>query len=138
MANYMGNYQNDFGIITQLALLPVYLQRINGGAEDRFPTTHAFDADYLPNVFLDSTRKPGKNSCDIANGTRTIRHVKIYLNQEHFLYVPVPWRGGTEEFKSFLDRLSDNSQIVMAILFGEHIDGFYTTVYATGEPPYEP
>jgi hypothetical protein len=113
----------------------VYLQPVDGGASDRIPTNRDFDLQYLPVVFLNSTRKPGKHSCEIANGARTIRHVDIYINDRQYLYVPIPWRGGTEEFKLFFNHLAENPKIVLATAIGEIISGFYTALYATGKPP---
>lgn len=131
MAKYSANYTNDFGFVSKLALINIYLKDLT--TEQISGTTKTFDAQYLPAVLSAALNTSIQFLCEIPNGTRTIRHVNLYVGKTEYLYVPLPFMGGSTDFKMFFDQLRNDKRISVVELVGEHLDPYYTKLFALGK-----
>lgn len=132
MASYSGDYQLDSGVTVRAVRLTVFAVDLSepiagspfGGT--RYNTRPSFDADYLPQVFLDkvSTRA----CCDAP--VNTIRHARAYLSDTRYLFIPCPFRGDTPDFLAFFRQLVDNPLIVLVESQGETVGREYTLIFA--------
>jgi len=126
MANYVGTYTNDFGVMHQFVRLAVYA--VVDGSRQR--TRADTDATYLPAVFIAATGQNERNACDLVQGARIIRHVRAWFRSDAYLHIPCPWQGGSAEFGQFHQALIDNPQVLHMEYCGEHVGAWYSQVFS--------
>jgi hypothetical protein len=132
MARYGADYQLDSGVILRSVSLSVFIvdleARIVGSpfGGERIGTTNDFDIGYLPSNFVSIT-KVGCCSLPIPSP----RHVRAYLSDTRYLYIPCPFRGSTPDFMQFFKSLANNSLVRFAELHGESVGSQYTLNFAS-------
>ena len=134
MADYVGSYANDYDRVVGLAKLQVYL--VNGATLTtsrgiRENTTPAFDADYLPSVFLNAVElfARGLPVCPLST---TPRFAKLYLTSDSYLHVELPFRPSTSEYNQFFIAVGFNFDLLTIGIEGERIDPYPLTFNANG------
>lgn len=125
MANYVGNYRNDLGVLFQLARVSVYAV-VN---EVRSATQETTDRTFFPTVLTTALSANGRVACEIVSGTRTIRHARVYFQADGYLHLPCLWPGGAPEFNQFHQELLANPQVLRVEQVGERINPWYTQVF---------
>jgi hypothetical protein len=133
MADYVGNYQNDYNRITALAKLQVYL--VNGVTFDtsrgtRENTNLDFDNRILPSVFFAAV-EPLQKGSPFCPPNLTLRYAKLYLSIEQYVKVELPFRPGTSEYNQFFIEASFNSEIISVGIEGERILPYYLVFNAS-------
>ncbi|MGL5874013.1 MAG: hypothetical protein ACRC2R_16865 [Xenococcaceae cyanobacterium] len=132
MADYVGNYLNDYNRITALAKLQVYL--VNGVTFDtsrgtRENTNTDFDNRYLPSIFLNAV-EPYQKGNPFCPPNVTLRYAKLYLSTEQYLKVELPFLPGTTQYNQFFIDASFNTDILTIGIEGERINPYYLSFNA--------
>lgn len=125
MASYVGNYRNDFGVVFRFARVSVYA--VVDGVRSR--TAEDTDLTFMPPVLQAALSQNERTACNIASGTRTIRHARAYFQADGYLHIPCLWPGGEPQFNQFHQELLANSEILRVEHRGERINPWYTQVY---------
>jgi hypothetical protein len=129
VADYIGDYTNDYNRTTGLARLQVYLivdTSLTTSRGTRENTTFEFDSDYLPSIFLSSVQPfaPKDPNCPL---TVTPRFAKLYLTNSSYLRVELPFRPGSSEFNQFFISAGANTNILTFGISGETIKPYHLT-----------
>lgn len=126
MANYIGNYTNDYNRVTGLAKLQVYLVTGTSRATTRGTrenTTSLFDSDYLPGVFLNAVELfvKGFPVCPL---NIVPRFAKLYLTNDSYLRVELPFIPGSSEYNQFFIAVGADINILTIGIEGETINPY--------------
>jgi hypothetical protein len=129
MASYGFDYCTDSGKVLKSASFSVFVVDLGlaiagspfGG--ERIFTSVDFDRQYLP------SNVPIKRSC-CSLPIATPRHVRAYLSDSRYVYLPCPFRAVTPEFLQFFSQLINNNLVRKVELRGESIGNQYTLNFA--------
>jgi hypothetical protein len=132
MANYGGDYQLDPGYIQKAARLRVFAVDLILGDRSKFDgnsraTALEFDLQFLPQIFINHVAN--KVAC-CGIPTNTERHARAYFQDDSYLFISCPFRGGTSEHLLFYRQLTENSKIRLVEAHGETL-GIAETVNFT-------
>lgn len=121
MANYGGDYQLDAGYIQKAGRLRVFAVDLVLGDRSKFDgslrnTSIEFDLQFLPQIFLNLVAN--KSAC-CGLPTNTERHARAYFQDDSYLFICCPFRGGTTEHLLFYRQLTENSNIRLVEAHGE-------------------
>ncbi|MEM6612294.1 MAG: hypothetical protein AAF652_08575 [Cyanobacteria bacterium P01_C01_bin.72] len=122
MAGWVTDYKSDFGKVYRSVRLN---SRLINGDGTRSRTTQDFDLPFLPSVFLAAVTSSAicKSCCSLIIKPRA---VKLWLDEEKYLYLEHPFRPTTPDYLAFISALDSNSQILFIERIGERLDDFYT------------
>jgi len=126
MADYVGTYTNDFGVLFKLSRVSVYA--VVDGV--RSATQEDTDLTFLPPVFVNAVTQNFRGACEIASGSRRIRHARAWFRADGYLHIPCLWRGDAPEFNQFHQALIDNPEILRIDYVGERVNAWYTQVFS--------
>jgi hypothetical protein len=120
MANYSIDYQLDAGYIQRSGVFRVFGVQIVQGFNSQyggeiFQTTREFDRPYLPQILQNLLRD--RACCSLP--TNTERHARAYFQDDSYLFICCPFRGGTTEHLLFYRQLTENSKIRLVEAHGE-------------------
>ncbi len=131
MTGYTITYSNDFGKeFLGVGVNTLFFSR--SSAENAFTsssTTLEGDIDTVPSVFR-STFPVGRGACKLP-GIResSIRHVKVYLSENQYLFLPLPWNPSQPEFEVFLQQINTIHLNAPLIQYeAENIDGEWAVI----------
>jgi hypothetical protein len=127
MADYVGDYANDFNRVVGLTKLPVYLvtnTSLTTVLGTRENTSFEFDSQYLPSVFLNAVQ-PYTKGFPVCPINITPRFAKLYLTNDSYLRVELPFIPGSSSFNQFFIAVGANINILTIGIEGEAIKPYY-------------
>ena len=124
MAGYGCDYKSDFGKIYRSVRLN---SRVCSADGTRSRTRREFDNPYLPSVFQDAVNADSncRGCCSLIIKPRA---VKLWLDEERYLYLEYPFMPTSGDYLAFMSELDFNSQILFYERVGERLDDFYTNL----------
>lgn len=127
MADYVKDYANDYDRVTGLVKLQVYLvtnTSLTTTRGTRENTSLEFDSDYLPSVFLNAAQ-PYIKGYPVCPLSVTPRFAKLYLSNDSYLRVDLPFLPGTTRFNQFFLEAGANTDILTIGIEGETIKPYH-------------
>lgn len=122
MAGYGADYISDFGKVYRQVRLVSKLVRANGLTTS---TKSTFDLPFLPAVYLATVEPNAKRVCSLAF---TPRAVKLYLDEDEYLYLQHPFQPTSADYSTFLAQLASNPNILQIERVGEKLSDMYTNL----------
>lgn len=126
MASYVGNYVEEFGKVRSNILFSVYLVSITQGKINSSFTT---DNLYLPNIFKTNTEAYTNQA--LCKLIVTPRRARLWVNNDSYLSVPIPFRAGSTTFNQFFIEAGFNLEISSIGLDGEKVKSDWVRLYAS-------
>lgn len=126
MANYIGNYIEEFGKTRRNILFSVFLVSSSQG---KITTSFETDSLYLPRIFVSNTQ-PYNNqvTCELPVKPRI---AKLWINNDSYLSVPIPFRAASSNYNQFFIDASFNSNISTIGYQGESLKSTRIKLYVS-------
>jgi hypothetical protein len=120
----------DEGYVQKAGRLRVFAVEIVLGDRSKFDgttfqTAREFDAQFLPQILVPLLRE--KSCCNLPVNTE--RHARVYFEDNRYLFISCPFRGGTIEFLAFYRQLTENSLIRLVEAHGETVGKSETIIF---------
>ena len=126
MADYIGNYVEEFGKTRQSILFSVFLVSSTQG---KILTSLETDSLYLPAIFVSNTQ-PYSNQ-GICKLIVKPRRAKLWINNDSYLSVPIPFRASSTNYNQFFIDASFNLNISTIGYQGESVKSDWVEFYAS-------
>lgn len=124
MATYTGVYVSDCGKSFPNTILKTYTYNIS--TRTRSDTAVSFDDEYLPNVFKQNTSQTGVGCrLDVLK----LRFAKLWLNDNEYLAVELPFKPSSTDFNSFFIELAFFGLQTTLGLSGETMNSGYLSLF---------
>jgi hypothetical protein len=124
MAVYKATYVADCGKALPHSILNTYTYDLT--TRVRTATSYGFDAEYLPNVFKNNTEQTGVG-CPL-NQVKP-RFAKLWLNDNQYLAVELPFQPSSTDFNSFFIELAFFGKQTTLGFSGERMDHGFLSLF---------